>query len=278
MKTFEERLEQAKAAIEHADCVLLGAGAGLSDAAGLTYSGKRFEDNFADFIKRYGMTDMYSSAFYPFQTEEERWAYWARHIAVNRYNTPAAALYKELLRLLADKDYFVITTNVEHQFYKAGFSADKVFAVQGDYGYLQCAKACHGTLYDNEALVRELLASTHGCRIQTALIPKCPVCGGRMEVNLRKDNHFVEDENWRLALERCSDFVKEHSGKRIVFLELGVGYNTPGIIRFPFEQMTYANPSATLIRINRDYPHGAKENAKRTVSFDENMAEVIQAL
>ncbi len=278
MKPFAERLEQAKAAMKSAAGILLGAGAGLSDAAGLTYSGKRFEEHFADFIPRYGMTDMYSSAFYPFQTEEERWAYWARHIAVNRYDTPATELYKALCRLVSDKAYFVITTNVDHQFDKAGFPAGKIFAVQGDYGYLQCAQGCHDTLYDNEALVGTLLASTQGCKIPSALVPKCPVCGGKMEVNLRKDHYFVEDDRWRLAAERYVAFVKEYGGERIVFLELGVGYNTPGIIRFPFEQLTYANPSATLIRMNREYPQGARENAKRTISFDENMAEVISAL
>lgn len=191
MKTFEQRLAQAKAAMDNADCILIAAG--LSDAAGLTYSGERFESNFADFIKRYGMTDMYTSAFYPFETEEEHWAYWARHIAVNRYDTPAAELYKELLRLISDKEYFVITTNVEQQFYKAGFSSEKNFAVQGDYGFLQCAKGCHDTLHDNEALVRTLLASTKNYKIPTELVPKCPICGSRMEVNLRKDNYL-----WRI--------------------------------------------------------------------------------
>lgn len=257
---------------------MIGGGAGLSDAAGLHYSGKRFTDNFEPFIAKYGIKDMYTSSFCPFKTEEERWAYWAKHISINRYDTPATQLYLDLFQLAKRKKYFVITTNVEHQFYKAGFPDEKIFAVQGDYGFLQCAKGCHNKLYYNESLVKNMLIQTFDCRIATELVPYCPVCGGPMDVNLRKDSYFVEDEVWHDARDRYATFIEETNGKHIVYLELGVGFNTPGIIRLPFEQMTYRNPNATIIRVNTYHPDGAKENNDKTISFTEDMAKGIKAL
>jgi NAD-dependent SIR2 family protein deacetylase len=278
MSDYNTRVERARQAISDSEYILIGGGAGLSDAAGLHYSGKRFADNFAPFVEKYGFTDMYTSSFYPFETQEERWAYWAKHIAVNRYDEPASALYKELLSLMLGKEYFVLTTNVEHQFIKAGFPEDKVFAVQGDYGLLQCAKGCHDTLYDNESQVRRMTAETRDCRIPSALVPKCPVCGGEMDVNLRHNEYFVQGKNWNQAKRRYTDFLNGFAGKKAACLELGVGFNTPGIIRFPFERMTHSNEQAVLIRINRDYPQGARENERRTIAFAEDMAATVAAL
>ncbi|TZE81886.1 Sir2 family NAD-dependent protein deacetylase [Calorimonas adulescens] len=278
MENYEERLIAAKKAIENADSVLIGAGAGLSAAAGLTYSGKRFTDNFSDFIEKYGIEDMYSATFYPFKTQEELWAHWARHIDVNRYSQAATKLYMDLFRLVQEKEYFVITTNVESQFEKAGFPKDKIFEVQGNYAYLQCAKGCHDKLYYNEELIKEMAAHTKDCKIPSYLVPKCPVCGGLMDVNLRKNNYFVQDENWYQANNRYDEWLKKNYKKRIIFLELGVGFNTPGIIRYPFEQMVYSNKKSTLIRFNRDYPLGMKENIQRTISFDEEMQMIVTAL
>ena len=275
---YAERIKQAREAINTADYLIIGGGAGLSDAAGLHYSGKRFTDNFGPFINKYGMEDMYTSSFYPFETEEERWAYWAKHISVNRYDIPAAKLYFDLFKLAERKKYFVITTNVEHQFYKAGFPAEKVFAIQGDYGFFQCAKGCHNKLYYNESFVNDMIAQTTDCKIPTELVPHCPVCGGSMDVNVRKDQYFVEDEAWYAASDLYNAFILEAAEKQTVYLELGVGFNTPGIIRFPFEQMTYQNPNATLIRINTHHPYGAKENILKTISFREDMTEVIEGI
>ncbi|MBP2663048.1 MAG: Sir2 silent information regulator family NAD-dependent deacetylase [Firmicutes bacterium] len=224
------------------------------------------------------MEDMYTSSFYPFKTEEERWAYWAEHISLNRYDTPATQLYLDLFKLAKRKTYFVITTNVDHQFYKAGFPVEKIFAVQGDYGFFQCAKGCHSKLYYNEDIVKDMLAQTVECKIPMKLVPHCPVCGGLMDVNLRKDNYFVEDEAWYAASNRYTAFVRETTDKQVVYLELGVGFNTPGIIRLPFEQMIYQNPNAILIRINSHQPHGAKENSSKTISFSEDMTKVLAAL
>jgi len=278
MKTYKERIKNASDALKNAEYILIGAGAGLSDAAGLKYSGKRFTDRFPDFIEKYGMEDLYSSSFYPFETLEEKWAYWARHISLNRFETPATELYKKLHNLVNNKKYFVLTTNVEHQFWKAGFPDEKIFATQGDYGYIQCAKGCHAKIYDNEILVSEMLTQTKDCKIPSELVPKCPVCGGEMDVNVRKDEYFIQDEAWDKACGNYSSFLKEIEKKKVVFMELGVGFNTPTIIRYPFEQLTYVNPNATIIRLNKDYPDGAVENENKTIAFEEDMMDVIMSL
>jgi NAD-dependent SIR2 family protein deacetylase len=275
MEQYESRVEAAGEAIANADYLLIGAGAGLSSAAGLAYSGPRFTENFADFIAKYGLEDMYSASFYPFETPEELWAHWARHIDVNRFAQPETGLYKELLRLASRVDYFVITTNVESQFAKAGFLSERVFEVQGDYAFLQCAAACHDKLYYDEELVHEMLAATRDCKIPSALVPVCPVCGGDMDVNLRHSDHFVQDAAWHQASARYESFVAKAEGARVICLELGVGFNTPGIIRYPFERLAYRNRKATLIRLNRDAPRGLAETAIRTIAFDEDMDRVI---
>ena len=273
--SFESRVEQARQALRQASHIVVGGGAGLSDAAGLTYSGERFTVPFARFIARYGMKDMYSAGFHPFETEEERWAYWALHIHLNRYAPPGLPLYRQLLELVRDRPHSVITTNVDHQFVKAGFPEERVFAVQGDYGLLQCAKACHRTLYGNEALVRTLLEHTEDCRVPGELVPRCPRCGGPMDVNLRKDAFFVEDGAWEAAHDRHAAFLREALAGRAVFLELGVGFNTPGILRFPFEQMVFQHPEARLVRLNRHHAQGPEENAGKTTAFAEDMAQVL---
>jgi len=278
MKTFEERIEEFKNALESAEAVVIGAGAGFSDAAGIKYVGKRFTDNFQDFIKKYNMEDLYTSSFYPFKTQEERWAYWAKHVSLNRFETPATKLYTDLFDLVRDKNYFIITTNVEHQFWKANFPNEKIFATQGDYGYIQCAKGCHNKLYDNDSLVANMISATKDCKIPSSLVPKCPVCGGEMDINVRKDRYFVQDENWDIAYNNYEKFIENNENKKIVFIELGVGYNTPGIIRYPFEQMTNKNDKAVLIRLNKDYPQGPIENKSKTISFTEDMTEVIERL
>lgn len=275
---YRERIDRAKEALSQAGFIVIGGGAGLSEAAGLHYSGGRFEENFADFKGRYGMTDMYTAGFYPFGTQEEKWAYWSRHILLNRWAPPAQPLYEALYALVRDREYFVLTTNVDGQFEKAGFDPDRIFDVQGDYGQIQCAKGCHDKLYGDETLVREMAAEQKDCRIPSRLVPRCPACGGEMEVHVRKDMYFVQDKAWYEAADRYDKFIAEAAGKRTVFLEAGVGYNTPTIIRFPFERMVYRNDRASLIRINRDYPEPIDENRERTISFSEEMKKVISDL
>lgn len=274
MERFVQRLDKAYEAIDEADYIVIGAGAGLSTAAGIDYGGERHERYFKDFIEKYGFTDMYSSSFYQFQTPEELWAYWARHIFANRYDVGKTDVYQKLLKLVEDKEYFVITTNVEHQFWINGFEDERIFATQGDYGLLQCSKACHDKLYENEELINELLENTSDCRVPSDMVPYCPVCGEQMDINIRKDSFFVEDDKWHEMSDRYYDFLNGIEGK-FVFLEIGVGFNTPTIIRFPFEQMTYNNDDATLIRLNLDYPQAIEENKDKTISFDENVEEIL---
>jgi len=272
---YLRRIEQASSAIHDAEKLVIGAGAGLSAAAGIEYNGDRFTENFRPFIEKYGIKDLYTSSFYPFRTQEEKWAYWARHISLNLYETSVKELYISLMEIASLRDYFIITTNVEGQFTKAGVEKSRFFEAQGNYGYLQCAKACHDKLYNNEKIVARMITETSDCRIPSSLVPKCPVCGGDMEVNLRKDNFFVQDTNWHTSETNYRKFISGTEGKSTLFLELGVGYNTPGIIRFPFETMVHNNPDALLIRINRDHPESAPENNQSAISFDEDMTAVI---
>lgn len=278
MEEYNSRILKAKQMIKNADYILIGAGAGLSTAAGIEYSGKRFEDNFAEFIKKYHFTDMYTSGFYDFQTEEEKWAYWAKHMYINNIGMKATKLYQDMLKLVKDKDYFVITTNVDDQFFKAGFDKEKIFATQGSYRYIQCSHACHNKIYDAKDLVKEMISKTKDCKIPTELVPICPVCGEKMEVNLRKDAYFVQDDNWYKQDKKYGEFLDKAKNKNVVLLEIGVGFNTPGIIRFPFEQMAYNDLETTLIRINKDYSQTMLEIENRTISFNEDTNKIIEDL
>ena len=247
---YRQKIEMLKAALADADAILIGAGAGLSTAAGFTYSGERFETYFADFRERYGITDMYSGGFYPFKTHEEYWAWWSRHIFYNRYAEAPKPVYRDVFDLVKNADYFVLTTNVDHQFQKAGFDKARLFYTQGDYGLWQCSEPCHAATYDNETVVRQMLERQRDMRIPPDLVPYCPRCGKPMTMNLRSDSTFVEDAGWHRAAQRYADFLSAHKESRILFLELGVGANTPGIIKYPFQQMTAANPQAVYACIN----------------------------
>ena len=254
-----------------ADCVLVGAGAGLSTAAGLTYAGARFAQNFSDFASRYGFRDMYAGGFYPFPTAEEYWAYWSRMIACNRYDPPALPLYVALRSLLEGKDYFVITTNVDHCFQKAGFDKARLFYTQGDYGLFQCSVSCRLRTYDNEQAVRAMVREQSDLRVPSRLLPRCPVCGAPMVPNLRVDDTFVEDAGWHAACARYEAFVQAAEGKKLLLLELGVGMNTPGIIKFPFRRMAERNPAARYVCINREEQFAPAAIASRSLFLDADL-------
>lgn len=273
-ETEEEKIKQLKEKIETADAILIGAGAGLSTSAGLTYDGERFERYFSDFHKKYGIEDMYSGGFYPYNTLEEYWAWWSRHILVNRYDCPVGEVYKNLLKIVEDKDYFVLTTNVDHQFQRAGFDRHRLFYTQGDYGLWQCSRACHNKTYDNEENVRKMVEQQQDMKIPTELIAKCPVCGAPMTMNLRCDDTFVEDEGWHKAASRYEDFLRRHKGMKIVFLELGVGMNTPGIIKYPFWQMTARNSNATYACINQGQAVAPQEIERQAICINEDITKV----
>lgn len=271
-------LQRLKHEIQMADAVLIGAGAGLSTSAGFTYTGKRFTDTFADFISKYGFRDMYSGGFYPFETLEEHWAYWSRYIYINRYQDAPKDTYADLLALVQGKDYFVLTTNVDHCFQKAGFDKHRLFYTQGDYGLWQCSGSCHDKTYDNEAVIRKMVAEQKDMRVPSELVPRCPVCGAPMSMNLRADSTFVEDEGWHQAAARYQDFVRRHEGMRVLYLELGVGMNTPGIIKYPFWKMVYQNPKATYACVNLSEAYCPAEIRKRSICIDEDIDKVLKEL
>ena len=272
------RIERLSQQLAGSDAIVIGAGAGLSTSAGFTYTGERFEHYFPDFIARYHFSDMYSGGFYPFDTLEEHWAYWSRYIFCNRYLDAPKPVYQELLSLVHDKDYFVLTTNVDHQFQKAGFDRHRLFYTQGDYGLWQCMEPCHQKTYDNEEAVRQMVAGQRDMRIPTKLVPRCPVCGKPMAMNLRSDNTFVEDEGWHRAAGRYHDFLRRHDGLKVLYLELGVGANTPAIIKYPFWKMTYANPNAAYACINFGEAFAPPEIRGRSICINADIGNVLSRL
>lgn len=275
---FSDNIKKLKNEIETADAIVIGAGAGLSASAGFAYDGERFERYFSDFHKKYGITDMYAGGFYPFETPEEYWAWWSRQILVNRYDVPVGKPYTDLLKLVKDKDYFVLTTNVDHQFQLAGFDKKRLFYTQGDYGLWQCSRACHNKTYDNEEVVRRMVAEQDNMKIPSKLIPKCPVCDAPMTMNLRCDDSFVQDEGWYSAAERYEDFIRRHMDKHVLYLELGVGFNTPAIIKYPFWKMTAGNANAVYTCINSGEMLCPKEIENRSICLDRNITDILNIL
>ncbi len=270
-----QRLRQA---LDQADTVIIGAGAGLSASAGFSYSGERFRKYFGDFAEKYGIRDMYSGGFYPFESPEEYWAYWSRYIFINRYMDAPKPVYENLRKLLADKDYFVLTTNVDHCFQKAGFDKERLFYTQGDYGLFQCKEPCCARTYDNEAVIRQMAATQKDMKIPSSLLPRCPVCEKPMTMNLRADSTFVEDEGWHRAAVRYKHFLQEHQRENILFLELGVGMNTPGIVKFSFWRMTAENPKATYACVNLGEACAPTEIRDRSICIDADIGKILEQL
>lgn len=278
MQNYSDNINRLKEKIAEADAILIGAGAGLSASAGLSYSGERFDKYFADFKEKYGIEDMYSGGFYPFQSLEEYWAWWSRHILINRYDVTVGQPYRDLLTLVKNKDYFVLTTNADHQFQLAGFNKKRLFYTQGDYGLRQCSKACHDKTYDNEALVRKMVSEQRDMKIPSELIPKCPVCGAPMTMNLRCDDKFVQDEGWYKAAMRYDNFIRRHKNLNILFLELGVGANTPAIIKYPFWQMTAQNKNAVYACVNLDMAIAPTEIENQSICIGADIGNVLSEL
>ena len=273
-----EQIERLKQEIQTADAIVVGAGAGMSTSAGFAYDGERFEEHFSDFHKKYGIRDMYSGGFYPYDTLEEYWAWWSRQIMLNRYEAGVGKPYSDLLELVKDKDYFVLTTNVDHQFQLAGFDKKRLFYTQGDYGLWQCSKPCHQKTYDNEEAVRQMAAEQKDMKIPAELIPKCPVCGASMTMNLRCDMTFVQDDGWYVAADRYDDFIRRHQNQHILFLELGVGANTPGIIKYPFWRMTHQNPKAVYACVNYGEACAPGEIAERSICINGDIGILLKKL
>ena len=278
-KDYQEKIERLKDELKSADAIVIGAGAGLSTSAGFVYDGERFRKYFSDFEEKYGFHDMYSGAFCQYDTPEEHWAYWSRFITVNRYVDAPKPVYEEIFKLVKDKDYFVITTNVDHCFQKAGFDKKRLFYTQGDYGLFQCSEPCCQETFENEEIVRQMLERQENMRIPSELLPICPHCGKPVTMNLRSDNRFVQDEGWYKAAERYENFLRTRGGDhRILFLELGVGYNTPGSIKYPFWQMTAKNPKAIYACINCGEAVCPKEIEAQSICIDGDIWKVLSCL
>ena len=287
----EQKVIEFQEVLDQTDTVLIGAGAGLSTAAGFAYGGEPFRRYFADFDEKYGFHDMYSGGFYPFPTLEEHWAYWSRFVFLNRYCDPPKPVYKNLLELVKDKDYFVLTTNVDHCFQKAGFDKHRLFYTQGDYGLWQCSKPCHNKTYDNGDIIRQMVeaqgfqvtgqgmelptGTVSKMAVPTELVPHCPKCGAPMAMNLRADHTFVQDEGWYIAAGRYDDFVRRHKNTPVLYLELGVGMNTPGIIKYNFWRQVYQNPKANYICLNKGQSYAPREIANRSICLDMDVAQVL---
>ena len=295
IENCSDRIGRLAQNLRDADAIVIGAGAGLSTSAGFTYTGERFRQYFQDFGAKYGFTDMYSGGFYPYRTPEEHWAYWSRYIYINRYMNAPKPVYEKLYELVHDKDYFVLTTNVDHCFQKAGFDRHRLFYTQGDYGLFQCSAPCHQETYDNEKVIREMVTA-QGYKIgpdgalflpegivpkmtvPAELVPHCPKCGRPMSMNLRADSTFVEDEGWHIAAGRYSDFLRRHRNLKVLFLELGVGMNTPGIIKYPFWQMTAENPDAVYVCINYGEVYVPDEIKKKSICINGDIGEVLDRM
>ena len=278
--TFSASCARLADALSSCDAVLVGAGAGLSTSSGLTYDGQRFQRLFGDFAARYGIRDMYAGGFYPFPTPEERWAWWSRHIWYNRYEREVGPAYEAVVRLISNRDYFVLTTNVDHCFQDTGVDIDKdrLFYTQGDYGLWQCSLPCHERTYDNRETVRRMVLDQRDLRVPTELVPRCPVCGREMAMNLRADDSFVEDEGWHAAARRYSAWLDAHASGRILYLELGVGANTPGIIKYPFWRRVAQNPQAVYAVVNKGEAYVLPELRERSISIDGDIAEALAAV
>lgn len=275
---YSEQINKIKSVVEFADAVLIGAGAGLSTSAGFTYSGRRFHENFHDFEVKYNFHDMYSGGFYPYDTLEEHWAYWSRYILINRYENPPKPVYDKLFELVKDKDYFVLTTNVDHCFQKSGFDKQRLFYTQGDYGLFQCSVPCHNKTYDNEEIIRRMVIEQKDMKIPAELIPRCPVCGKPMTMNLRADDKFVQDKGWDAACERYEKFIEKYKNRRILYLELGVGGNTPAIIKYPFWRFTIRNPRATYACINYGEAFCPPQIEKQAICINEDIQKVLSMI
>ncbi len=277
-KSYLDKIKQFKTLLQESDVVILGAGAGLSTSAGFTYTGKRFEDNFSDFIEKYNFPDMYSGGFHPFESLEEYWAYWSRYIYINRYIDTDNKTYKKLFELIKEKDYFVLTTNVDHQFQRAGFDKQRLFYTQGDYGLFQCSEPCHNSTYDNEEIIKKMVDTQKNMKIPTELIPYCPICKKTMSMNLRVDNTFVEDEGWHRASDRYMEFINKHQNLKVLFLELGIGMNTPSIVKFSFWRMVHEWQNAIYVCINLNEAYAPDEIRKKSICIKDDIKVVLNQL
>lgn len=273
-----DKIKKFKLLLEQYDTVIVGAGSGLSTASGLDYSLNRFGKLFPDFISKYGYSHMYHAAFNEYESVEEHFAYWSRHIFYNRYDFVDNGLYNKIYELISKKDYFVVTTNADHLFQKNGFDKNRLFYMQGDYGLFQCSVPCHDATYDNAQIIQDMVNQQVDLKIPSNLIPTCKKCGAVMTTNLRKDHTFVEDDGWHIANERYNKFIENNNKSKVLFLEFGVGPNTPGIIKYPFWNLVYKNDNAFYITVGLEHSVVPSEIIDRSLSFDMDINEFMELL
>ena len=273
-----ELIKKLKSSIEKSDYILIGAGAGLSVSAGFSYDGERFDKYFSEYKDRYGLTDMYSAGFYNYPTLEDFWGYFSLLVYVNRYDIPADETHLNLLEIVKNKNYFIITTNVDGRFDEANFDKDKLFKVQGDYSLFQCSVPCRQETFYNEKQIREMVKSRKDLKIPKELIPKCPHCGRNMSMNLRCDNTFVQDDNWYYSMDRYKKFLDESKNKNILFLELGVGYNTPAIIKYSFWDMALKNENSIYATVNLNDSYVPDNLKERSICIEYDISNTINLL
>ena len=277
-KEYEKEIQKLKKVLSETETILIGAGAGLSTSAGMLYSGETFQKNFGDFIQKYHFKDLYTASFHDFKDPQEFWAFWSRLIHYERYTMPPKPVYQKLYSLVKNKNYFVITTNVDHFFQRTGFDKKRLFYTQGDYGLLQCKKPCHKKNYDNKELIEKMFATQKNMKVDKELIPKCPVCGGEMYPNLRAGDNFVEDEGWHEAAERYHNFLEKYKNGKILFFDLGSGMNTPAIFKFPFMKMTMMNKNAIYCSVNLGEAFCFEEIKNQSICINMDIGAVLNQL
>jgi len=275
---FDSEINKLKEVFQNADAIIVGAGAGLSSSAGYDFGGERLQKYFGDFVEKYGMKDMYTGCFADFETNEERWAYWSRWAWINRYEPIPKDTHKKLLKLLEEKDYFVLTTNIDHTFQRAGFSKEHLCYTQGDFGLFQCSKPCHTDTYDNYATLQKMVQKEKNMSVPTELIPHCPKCGREMDFNLFWDDTFVRDKGWHIAHKRYTDYIEQHKKGKVLYLELGVGFNSPGVIKVPFWNMAAENPDAVFASVNLTLPCYPEVLEHRSIVIQDDIDHVIENL
>lgn len=274
-------LSQAELLIElvdEAEAIVIGIGAGMSAAAGFTYVGKRFTDAFPDFISKYRFFDMLQASLFEYEDLQEYWAFQSRFSLLNFFDQPVGQAYLNLRKIIKGKNYHIITTNADNAFYAAEYDMDKVFRIQGEYGLWQCVNHCHQQTYQNEALIREMVEKQSHMKVPKELVPYCPKCGAPLEVNKRTiEKGMVEDSHFHEQKHRYEQFINDNNGKKVLYLEIGVGHTTPQLIKQPFQQMTEDNEQALFVTMNQKDYFIPRNIRSRTIRLDKDIAEILHA-
>ena len=278
------RIKQGKELIDEADAIVVGIGSGLSAAGGLNFTNEDLVKQFYPEYYELGFKCIFDiiSLYWSMDrcSPEQFWSFWARHIKEIRFDPPVTKPYEDLAKILKNKNYFVINTNVDGQYEKSDLDKERVFAPQGNYSLLQCSLPCSNDVYDDKEIIERMVKNMPDkFHIRTEDVPKCPHCGRFLIPNLRSGANFVEKPHIKKRKE-YQKFIEDNvkDDKKIVFLEIGVGFNSPGVIRTPFNYMTYEIPNAKLIRINLNDPNVPHEIKSKTIIIQDDIKKVLSIL